>query len=89
MRLLGRNRLSHLYSKNEQIENWVRSWTAEVLAAHWKHPVDVQGQFPNAHHQCDGVFMFPVGSCNWAICVHIAYPQGVALITELKIKDDK
>lgn len=87
MRLLGRERLNCLFGKGEQLESWVRSWVAEVLAAHWKQPSDVQNQFPNIRHQGAGCFMFPVRDCNWVICSLIAFPQGIVLITDLKIED--
>ncbi len=32
--------------------------------------------------------MFPVGNCNWVICLLIAFPQGIALITDLKVEDE-
>lgn len=88
MRLLGRERLDGLRGRSEQVEKWVRSWAAEILAAHWKRPSDVRDQFPNARDQGGGAFMFPVGNCNWVICLLIAFPQGVALITDLKVEDE-
>lgn len=88
MRLLGRERLDRLRGRSEQVEKWVRSWAAEVLDAHWKQPADVRDQFPNSRDQGEGVFMFPVGNCNWVICLLIAFPQGVALITDLKVEDE-
>lgn len=88
MRLLGRQQLSRLREEDERIEKWVLSWVAEIEAAHWKHPSDVIEQFPNAHHTGDYRFLFPVGNYRWAICLLIAFPQGIALITELNAKDE-
>jgi len=88
MRLLGRKRLSHLQSRGNEVEKWVRSWATEILAANWKHPSDVRDQFPNARHNGNGHFVFPVVNCNYVICLFIAFPQGVALITELKLEDE-
>lgn len=87
MRLLGRERLDKLDVSNEQVKAWVRSWVAEIQAANWKHPADVQDQFPKAVHENPCDFVFSVGNCNWLVCVLFAFPQGVALITELKIRD--
>jgi mRNA interferase HigB len=86
MRLIGKQRLACL--RGEQIEKWVRAWVAEVMSAHWKQPSDVREQFPNARHAGQGLFLFPVGNCNCVICLLIAFPQGVALITDLKVEDE-
>ncbi|MGU2418776.1 type II toxin-antitoxin system HigB family toxin [Burkholderia cenocepacia] len=88
MRLVGRERLDHLRGTGEMIEKWVRSWTAEVVAAHWKHPSDVEDQFPNARHQGDGHFVFPVSGCDRVICLLIAFAQGIALVTDLKADNE-
>jgi len=88
MRLVGRERLDRLRGKGEMIEKWMRSWAAEVLAAHWKQPSDVRDQFPNARVQEDNHFMFPVGGCDWVICLRIAFAQDIALITDLKVADE-
>lgn len=88
MRLLGRERLDRLRGEDEQVEKWVRSWATEVLGAHWKQPSDVRDQFPSARHQGKGLFMFTVGNCNWVISLLISFPQGVALITDLKVEND-
>lgn len=88
MRLLGRERLCCVKDNGRDAEKWLRSWTAEVMAAHWKHPVDVNHQFPNARHQGQGRFLFRVGSSKLTINLLIAFPQGVALITELKADDE-
>ncbi|MBK8972360.1 MAG: type II toxin-antitoxin system HigB family toxin [Hahellaceae bacterium] len=88
MRLLGRERLNKLRGRSAQSDKWIRSWAAEVSAAHWKQPSDVQDQFPNAWHENDGPFMFPVSDCNCVICMLIAFPQGIALITDLKDEDE-
>lgn len=88
MRLIGRERLDYLKGRSEQVEKWVRSWVAEVLDAHWKQPSDVRDQFPNSRHQGENVFMFPVSDCNWVICLRIAFPQGIALIADLKVENE-
>lgn len=88
MRLLGRERLDRLRGKGETIEKWMRSWAAEVLAAHWKRPLDVKEQFPSACHQGGDHFVFPVSGCDWVICLQIAFPQGIALVTDLKADNE-
>ncbi len=88
MVLLGRNRLEGLRGLGDQVQKWVLSWAAEITAANWKHAADVKGQFPNVQSIDQGLFVFPVRDCDWKICLLIAYPQGVALITELKIDDE-
>lgn len=88
MRLIGRERLSYLEGSGDQVEKWMMSWIAEVMAAHWKHPSDVCNQFPTAYHQGEGRFMFPLRNCNYVIYLLIAFPQGVVLITDLKVKNE-
>lgn len=88
MKLLGRERLDTLRGLSDQVEKWVQSWANEVIAANWKHEAEVKDQFPNAQNSSPGVFVFPISGCAWQVCLLIAYPQGVALITELKIKDE-
>lgn len=83
MRLIGREKLNPLRGKGADVEKWTRSWVAEVAGAHWRQPNDVIGQFPNAHHQGHGCFMFPIGRCQLAIKLQIAFAQGIALISEL------
>ena len=84
MRLLGRERLNKLKCTGDQAEKWLRSWIAEVRAAHWKKPADVCHQFPHAQQDGDSSFSFPVAGCDCNICLLIAFPQEVALITDLK-----
>ena len=88
MKLLGRERLEGLRGRSEQVQKWVLSWSAEITAANWKHSLDVKQQFPNVQSIGQGLFMFPIADCSWKICLLVAYPQGVALITELKIEDE-
>jgi len=88
MRLIGRERLTRLREVGGNVEKWALNWAAEVIAAHWKGASDVREQFPNAHDQGEGCFMFPVRDCDWAIAVRFAFPQGVALIMDLKARDD-
>lgn len=88
MRLIGRKKLRCLQGMTEQAEKWILSWMAEVMSAHWKHPADVSAQFPTMRESGDGHLVFPIGNSKWAICLLIAFPQGIALITELKASDD-
>lgn len=88
MVLLGRERLEKLRGLGEQVQKWLLSWAAEITTANWKHAADVRDQFPNVQSSGQGSFVFPVADCGWKICLLIAYPQGVALITELKIEDE-
>lgn len=88
MKLLGRDKLSRLRGRGDEIEKWVRGWAAEVIAAHWKHPADIRDQFPNARHHGNGVFAFPIGQSPWTVFLQIAFTHGVALITELKANDE-
>ncbi len=88
MRLIGREKLCCINHTGERVKKWVLSWAAEVANANWKHPADVHAQFPNMR-QDEGVgFLFPVNGSTWVICMLIAFPQGVALITALKAKDE-
>lgn len=84
MRLLGRERLNKLRGTGDQVEKWLRSWVAEVRAAHWKKPADVRHQFPRAQQEGDSSFTFPVADCDCEICLLIAFPQEVAVITDLR-----
>lgn len=86
MRLIGREKLGHLQNHDEPTEKWVRAWIAELVHANWKHPVDVSHQFPNARHEGDGEFLFPVSYSNCVIHVLIAFPQGIALVTGFEIE---
>ena len=88
MVLLGRERLERLRGLGEQVQKWVLSWSAEITAANWKHAADVRDQFPNVQSVDPASFVFPIAGCGCKICLLIAYPQGVALITELKIEDE-
>jgi len=88
MVLLGRERLEKLRGLSEQAQKWLVSWAAEVTAANWKHAADVKAQFPSVHTIDQSSFVFQVADCGWKICLLIAYPQGVVLITELKIEDE-
>lgn len=86
MRLIGKERLIRLCGRGEGIEKWIREWISEVLAAHWKHPIDVKDQFPNALQTGEDHFTFPIANCNCAVCLQIAFPQGIALITDTDLK---
>lgn len=87
MRLIGRERLVQLQDGGEHLQKWVCSWASEIADAHWKHASDVRSQFPAVSHQGGGQFQFRVGK--WAISLLIAFPQGVALITDLNAEDEK
>lgn len=87
MRVIGREKLGRLRGKGAEVENWTRSWVAEVAEAHWRQPQDVTDQFPNALHQGRGCFLFPIGSCRLAIQLEIAFAQGIALISDLNTNE--
>jgi mRNA interferase HigB len=88
MRLIGREKLASLKGIGSEIEKWVRTWASEVMNAHWKHPTEVSIQFPNAKNTGNGTFIFP--ACNGGLTIQllIVFPQGVALITDLKVSED-
>lgn len=88
MRLIGREKLASLKGIGSEIEKWVRTWASEVMNAHWKHPTEVSIQFPNAQNTGNGTFIFP--ACNGGLTIQllIVFPQGVALITDLKVSED-
>lgn len=89
MKLLGRERLVGLRELGDPIQKWLQSWMTEVMMANWKHASEVKDQFPNARSPSQGTFLFPVAGCKWKICLLIAFPQGIALITELVIEDER
>lgn len=86
MRLIGRNKLDLLRGSSEAVETWLTNWVAEIRGANWKHAIDVVEQFPNARRMEEGHFEFPIGSCGWVIQLLISFPQGVVLITDLRIE---
>lgn len=81
MRLIGRDKLIQI---GGEVDRWLRSWCAEVVHAHWLHPEDVTGQFPNASVRPEGDFLFPVGASGYSVRLQIAFVQGVALILDMK-----
>ncbi|WP_114970969.1 type II toxin-antitoxin system HigB family toxin [Rhodoferax ferrireducens] len=84
MRLIGRERLIGLYGTGAQA--WLSSWIAEVIAANWKQPLDVRHQFPKAIHKGECNFRFPIDNGAATVDLLIAFPQGIALITDLKVE---
>lgn len=88
MRLIGCEKLASAKSIGLDLQRWVLSWTAEVKNAHWKQPSDVCDQFPNVLHEGDSLFLFPIRQCGFAVQVLIAFPQGIALIQDLKFSED-
>jgi mRNA interferase HigB len=83
MRLVGRDKLNRLNGRGHEVEKWIRSWVAEVSEAHWRQADDVTHQFPNAHDQGQGSFLFPIADQRLAIKLQIAFAQGIALISDL------
>lgn len=83
MRLIGREKLNRLRGRGTESEKWARAWVAEVTDAHWRQADDVTEQFPNARHQGQGCFVFPIGHCQLAIQLRVAFAQGIALISDL------
>lgn len=86
MRLVGREKLNHL-NDNVQAKSWLRNWIAEVKDANWKNPTDVFDQFPNVRVKGQNLFMFPISKINVAVELMVAYPQGIALITNTSVID--
>jgi mRNA-degrading endonuclease HigB of HigAB toxin-antitoxin module len=84
MRLVGREKLDVLKGKDPEAHKWTRSWASEIIDAHWRRPEDVAAQFPNARHQGQGCFHFPIGNCPFVIQLRIAFAQGIALISDLQ-----
>ena len=87
MRLIGREKLNRLKGKGAETEKWVRNWAAEVAEAQWCQPGDVTDQFPNVRHRDQGYFSFPIGNCELAIELQIAFAQRIALISDLTINE--
>ena len=81
MRLIGRDKLAQI---GGEVDRWLRNWCAEVVRAHWRRPEDVTSQFPNASVRPEGDFFFPVGASGYSVQLQIAFPQGVALILDMK-----
>jgi mRNA-degrading endonuclease HigB of HigAB toxin-antitoxin module len=89
MRLIGREKLHRRLRHMEAgAAKWVRSWVAEIIDAHWRKPSDVTTQFPNARHQGGDSFLFPVERSDLAIRLQIAFPQGIAFISDLNSNDE-
>lgn len=85
MRLIGREKLWQRKSMSEQTEKWILNWISEVMGAHWKQPIDVISQFPKAISKGENYFMFHVEK--WTIHLLIAFPQGIAVVTDLTVKE--
>ena len=83
MRLIGREKLNRLKGKGTEAEKWAKAWVAEVAEAHWRRPDDVTEQFPSAQPHGHNCFLFPISNCQLAIQLRIAFPQGIALISDL------
>lgn len=88
MRLIGRERLAALRAHGVDVEKWIRSWLAEMATATWKHEFELRDQFPHCTTVAENTFLFHISGCNLAILVLVAFPQGIALITGLRIKDE-
>jgi mRNA-degrading endonuclease HigB of HigAB toxin-antitoxin module len=86
MRLIGRHKLQALRNTGAEAEKWLRSWTVEVVNAHWKTASDVTYQFPSVLQE-GSIFVFPVVSCRWSIALLVAFPRETALVTALRAKD--
>lgn len=84
MRLVGKEKLRALMCADESARAWVCAWVAELSNANWKQPADVSRQFPNASQSDLGHFVFPISNCNKEVCLQIAFPQGIAVITALQ-----
>ena len=81
MRLIGRNKLNH---SSHDAMAWMKVWAADVIQAQWKEPEDVIRQFPKAKISVPGNFLFNVGEYQLQLQITIAFPQGIALVTDLK-----
>lgn len=84
VRLIGRDKLQQI---GGEVDRWLRGWCAEVVHAHWRRPEDVTGQFPNVRVRPEGDFLFPIGATGYSVRLQIAFPQGIALILDMKTND--
>ena len=84
MRLVGKEKLQSIMRSDESARVWLCAWVAEFADASWKHPADVNYQFPNARETDTGHFVFPIANCNKEVCIQIAFPQGIAVIVGLQ-----
>ncbi len=85
MRLIGKERLVARHV-GAVARTWLISWVSEISMANWKGPMDVVRQFPKARQESDSQFIFPVEDDIGEIDVLIAFPQGIALVTDLKVR---
>lgn len=83
MHLLGRDKLNLLRGLDEPTNKWLTSWISEVSHAHWKQPADLLDQYPHAQQIGQGIFLFPAGTCGYAVQLMVAFHQSVALVTSL------
>ncbi|MGJ0489622.1 hypothetical protein [Methylobacter sp.] len=83
MHLLGRDKLNRLQKQNQNLDKWLSVWTSELLHARWWSTNDVLNQFPKAQERSNGLFLFQTEPRGYCIKVQIAFPQGIALITDL------
>lgn len=82
MRLLGKDKLQVALDKDAQL--WLRSWIAELGAAHWKDAADLLAQFPRAMATGPDTFIFRVGAAVWNIELAVHFPQEIALVVSME-----
>lgn len=81
MRLIGRSKLNH---SSQDATAWMKAWAADVIQAQWKGPDDVIRQFPKVRISVPGTFLFSVGDYKLQLKITIAFPQGIALVNDIK-----
>jgi mRNA interferase HigB len=84
MRLVGKEKLQRILRTDDSARTWICAWVAELSNATWKQPLDINRQFPNARQSDSIHFIFPISNCNREIYVQIAFPQGIAVITDVQ-----
>lgn len=88
MKVLGRNRLNHLFGINDQTDIWVRNWLSELSYANWKVHKDVTNQYPRVKYIPSNIFLFPIADQSRYIEVAMTFHQSVALIVSLRDTTD-
>ena len=86
MNLLGRQKLVALRNENPKVNNWIRSWAAEISSnrCHWGDENCLYQQFPNAQKITSGIFHFAVSNSKIVLETKISFPQKVVLIEGVK-----
>jgi mRNA-degrading endonuclease HigB of HigAB toxin-antitoxin module len=86
MRLIGKERLLSWQVERSAARTWLINWISEISEANWKSPLDVVRQFPRARQKGDSRFVFEVEEGVAEIDLLVAFPQAIALVTDLKVR---